>query len=219
MKGAQAKALARRGAIVDLQRNLLEFLNGVQVDARTTMEDFMASDRVRSEVSGVVKNVELLEGTWDGESYTLAGRIKLPELRAVVAANRAPDPVGAAAVQEEKKNQPKKTVKYTGLVIDARHLPLVPAMTFSVFDEAGRAVYGMEFVNWQDYLQSGLCSYYHNIGYARGEAHVAPNPIVTKATRLTSGNVDIVIPNGDAAKARGSVYDFRRECKVVVVSK
>jgi hypothetical protein len=54
-KGAQAKALARRGAIVDLQRNLLEFMNGVQIDSRTTMNDFMAEDRVRSEVHGLIQ--------------------------------------------------------------------------------------------------------------------------------------------------------------------
>ena len=214
-KGAQAKALARRGAIVDLQRNLLEFMGGVNIDARTTMDDFMASDRVRSEVHGIVKNIELLEGTWDGESYTIAGRIKLPQLRVVVASNYKPAPVEKAEVPPAKRT----SGKYTGLIIDARHLSLVPAMTFNVFDENGKAVYGMEFVDNKHYLQSGLCAYYHNINYARGEVHVATNPIVAKAVRLASGNVDIVISNGDAAKARGSSYDFRRECKVIVVSK
>ena len=58
---AQGKLLARRGAVVDLQRNLLEFLQGVRVDSRTTMRDFMASDVVRTEVQGMIKNVEILE--------------------------------------------------------------------------------------------------------------------------------------------------------------
>ena len=214
-KGAQAKALARRGAIVDLQRNLLEFMNGVHIDARTTMEDFMASDRVRSEVSGIVKNIELLEGTWDGESYTIVGRIKLPQLRVVVASNYKPAPVEKDEIPPAKRT----SGRFTGLVIDARHLALVPSMTFNVFDENGRAVYGMEFADHQHYLQSGLCSYYHNINYARGEVFVANNPIVARAVRLASGNVDIVISNSDAAKVRGSSYDFRRECKVIVVSK
>ena len=215
MKGAQAKALARRGATVDLQRNLLEFLGGVQLDARTTMDDFMASDRVRTEVSGIVRNIELLEGEWDGESYTIAGRIKLPQLRVVVASNYKPAPVEKDEVPPAKKT----AGKYTGLIIDVRHLPLTPAMTFNVFDENGKAVYGMEFVDHQHYLQSGLCAYYHNINYAKGEVHVASNPISARATRLAGGNVDIVISNGDAAKVRGSSYDFRRECKVIIVSK
>ncbi|MDR2180692.1 MAG: hypothetical protein LBP21_10320 [Synergistaceae bacterium] len=220
-KGAQAKALARRGAIVDLQRNLLEFMGGVQIDARTTMDDFMASDRVRTEVHGIVQNVELLEGAWDGESYTVSGRIRLPHLRVVVASNIKPNPVSVAVVEEEKKTPPaKKTAgKYTGLIIDVRHLPLIPAMTFNVFDTKGRVVYGIEFVEREHYLQSGLCAYYNNINYAKGEVHVATNPIVVKAVRLTADNVDIVISDGDAAKVRGSSYDFRREGKVIIVSK
>ena len=220
-KGAQAKALARRGAIVDLKRNLLEFMGGVQIDARTTMDDFMASDRVRQEIGGVIKNVELLEGTWDGESYTIAGRIRLPQVRVVVASNIKPNPVNVAVVEEEKKIPPaKKTAgRYTGLIIDVRHLPLIPAMTFNVFDTKGRPVYGMEFVAQEHYLQSGLCAYYNNINYAKGEVHVATNPIVAKAVRLTADNVDIVISDGDAAKVRGSSYDFRREGKVIIVSK
>lgn len=82
--GAQAKALARRGALVDLQRNMLEFVCGVQIDARTTMDDFMAEDMVRSEVHGLIRNVEMLKGEWDGESYTVTGRIKTEQLRQIV---------------------------------------------------------------------------------------------------------------------------------------
>jgi hypothetical protein len=83
-KGAQAKALARRGAIVDLQRNLLESVGGVQIDSRTTMNDFMAEDRVRSEVHGLIQGVELLDGQWDGEAYTVTGRIRTSSLRVIV---------------------------------------------------------------------------------------------------------------------------------------
>ncbi|MCL2768172.1 MAG: hypothetical protein FWE49_05560 [Synergistaceae bacterium] len=220
MKGAQARALARRGAIVDLQRNLLEFMNGVQIDAKTTMDDFMASDRVRTEVHGIIKNVELMDGEWDGEAYTIRGRIKLPQIRVVVAANYKPNPVSITVVQEENKTPPAKRTgaKYTGLVIDVRHLSLVPSMTFNIVDENGKAVYGIEFTDQQFYLQSGLCSYFHNFNYAKGDVFVATNPIVTKAMRLAGGSVDIVISNSDAAKARSSSYDFRKECKVIIVS-
>lgn len=234
VKGAQAKALARRGAIVDLQRNLLEFMGGVQVDARTTMDNFMADDRVRTEVSGIIKNVELLEGQWDGESYTIRGRIRIGQLRVVMANNNllpvpAPKPVYGATpdvtiilepdpAPAGKPEAPKKQ-KFTGLVIDVRHLPYVPAMTFQVFDASGRPVYGIDFVNQSSYLQSGLCAYYNNINYAKGEVHVASSPIVARAVKLSDGNVNIIISNADAAKVRASSPDFRRECKVIVVSK
>ena len=213
MKGAQGKALARRGATLDLQRNLLEFMKGVQIDAQTTMNDFMAEDRVRSEISGIIKNVEVMRGEWDGEAYTVTGRIKLPPVRAVVAPKIPVD-------KTYKESKPKKSAgRYTGLVIDARHLPLVPSMSFRVLDESGKPVYGMEFVDYDRFLQSGLCAYYNNINYAKGEVHVAGNPIVAKALKLKNGNVDIVVSNAVAAKVRGSSYDFRKDCKVIVVSK
>jgi hypothetical protein len=216
--GAQAKALARRGAIVDLQRNLLEFLNGVQVDARTTMNDFMAEDRVRTEVHGVIRNVEMLDGTWDGESYTISGRVRLPQLLVVVTPNimaieeRAPKPKPPSA--------PAKTAgRFTGLVIDARHLQIVPSLSFRVTDESGHEVYGISFADPKFAAQSGLATYYNNIDYAKGEIRVATNPIVTKAVRLGSDGSAIVIPNSAASRVRGSSYDFRKECKVIIVCK
>ena len=177
------------------------------------MNDFMAEDRVRSELSGIVKNVEIMNGEWDGEAYTITGRIKLPAVRVVVAPSIQID-------KTYKEPKPKKSSgRYTGLIIDVRHLPLLPSMSFHVMDESGRPVYGMEFVNYDRFLQSGLCAYYNNINYAKGEVHVASNPIVAKALKLKNGNVDIVVSNAVAAKVRGSSYDFRKDCKVIVVSK
>jgi hypothetical protein len=88
-----------------------------------------------------------------------------------------------------------------------------------VVDESGREVYGINFTDSKFAAQSGLACYYNNIEYAKGEIRVATNPIVTKAMRLGSDNVAIVIPNSAAAKIRGSSYDFRKECKVIIVVK
>ncbi|MDD4836214.1 MAG: hypothetical protein PHU72_03820, partial [Dethiosulfovibrio sp.] len=51
---AQGKLLAKRGAVVDLQRNLLEFIKGVQITSETTMENFMADDRVMTSITGFI---------------------------------------------------------------------------------------------------------------------------------------------------------------------
>ena len=55
-KGVQAKALARRGAMVDLQRNMLESIRGSQ--------------------SGSISGIEILKEEWDGKAYTVTGQIK-----------------------------------------------------------------------------------------------------------------------------------------------
>ena len=51
---------ARRGAMADLQRNLL--IKAFKINKRN------------NKVSGVVKGVEILSGEWDGKFYKLRGR-------------------------------------------------------------------------------------------------------------------------------------------------
>lgn len=54
---AQAKLMAKRGAIVDAQRNLLEITKGVQVTSETKVQDMITtSDYIYSRVDGVIKN-------------------------------------------------------------------------------------------------------------------------------------------------------------------
>ena len=53
---AQARLMAKRAAILDARRNLLETVKGVTVDAQTTVQNFMTtSDIVITKVSGIVK--------------------------------------------------------------------------------------------------------------------------------------------------------------------
>jgi hypothetical protein len=68
---ARSDALARRAAVVDARRNLLEVLGRVRIDSRTTVENFIAeSDIVRSEVGGMLVGSSVLEeerlpdGSW-----------------------------------------------------------------------------------------------------------------------------------------------------------
>lgn len=56
---SQAKLMTRRAAKVDALRNLLEVVYGIQIDARTTVRDFVTqSDVVRSRVRAVVQGAQ-----------------------------------------------------------------------------------------------------------------------------------------------------------------
>jgi hypothetical protein len=165
---------------------------------------------VRTEIQGIINNIELLGGEWNGEAYTVSGRVRLPQLLEIVGPSiREKQPPASSGA-------PKTAGRFTGLVIDARHLPLVPTLSFRVLDESRLEVYGISHADPKFAAQSGLAAYYNNIEYAKSESRVAANPIVTRAIRLTDDG-DIVIPNSAASKARGSSYDFRRECKVIIV--
>jgi len=66
---AQANAMARRGAVVDAQRNLLEIIKGVHIQGETTVQDLITtSDKVVSKVEGVVKGAQIVsKRVVDGE--------------------------------------------------------------------------------------------------------------------------------------------------------
>lgn len=82
---AQGKLLAKRGSMLDLQRNFLEFIKGVKLDSRTTMKDLMVeNDIVNSSTKGIVKHIRIYKSSWDGEIYTLYGRVPVKEMKNLV---------------------------------------------------------------------------------------------------------------------------------------
>ncbi len=115
---------------------------------------------------------------------------------------------------------PAGKISASGLLIDATHLPLIPAMIFRVVDENGKEVYGIDFADAERFLASGLCDYPQTSPMRRRAPQIASTPLVAKAVRTVAPqNVDIVISNADAAKVRGSSYDFRVPCRVTVVKR
>ncbi len=58
---SQARAMARRGAILDLQKNLLRKYHKVK----------------RGPISGFMNHVEISQGEWDGHTYTVKGQLRL----------------------------------------------------------------------------------------------------------------------------------------------
>ena len=213
---AQGKALARRAAIVDLQRNLLETIQGVQIDSKTKMVNFMAEDEVNSAVQGTIKGVEVISENWDEKTktYTVAGQVRQEKLSGAMSAIRKRVNLAKKLPKEPKK----KTGKYTGLIIDVRHLPVEQQKIVRVVDEKGVIVYGPEYADKNVQDKNGLCAYFDKIVLAKDEeAKVGNNPLVIKAQRFASNGNDIVIPTSEANKIRSNSPDFRKDCKVIFV--
>ena len=77
-RGPQAEALARRAALSDAYRQLAEQVNGVNVDATTTVENLMlVNTTVRTHVSALIKGAAIVEEVQQRDgSYTVT--IDLP---------------------------------------------------------------------------------------------------------------------------------------------
>ena len=63
---ARGKLIARRIAIVDCQRNLLETTKGVRLTSTTVVRNaILESDTIETKVNGLVKNAEIVNETFD----------------------------------------------------------------------------------------------------------------------------------------------------------
>lgn len=75
---AQARLMARRGAIVVAQRNLLEIVKGVQIVGETTVQDMITtSDFIYSRVEGVVKGAKQVGEPKEIDGY-IEVRLRMP---------------------------------------------------------------------------------------------------------------------------------------------
>lgn len=110
---------------------------------------------------------------------------------------------------------------YTGLIVDARKLEIVPAMSPVIFDEDGGEVFGPAYVSRDYAVQYGVCCYLTDIESAVKNRRVQSNPLQVKAIRKhESGSANLVISNADAAKIRSASDHliFLRQCRVIIVS-
>lgn len=214
---SQGQLLARRAAFLDLQRNLLETVQGVQIDSHTKMSEYVIKyDIVESRVKGVISGVEVIKETWnaDDKIYEIAGQIRQDKLASSMSE------IAKHVARKTRPKEPKKKTgeNYTGLILDVRHLTVEQQKFFHIVDEKGAVVYGTEYADKNKQAKGGLCVYYEKIVLTADEkARVGDNPLVIRAQRFSSNGEDIVIPNSAAEKIRMNKIDFRKECKVIVV--
>ncbi len=232
---AQARAMARRAAIVVAQRNLLEIVKGVRIDSQTLVKDFMTqSDIIRSQVSGIVRGSRLIDVAYMSDSSVeatvampLMGEfsgvvipliVKRPAAPPVAPPMMAPQPP-APQIQAPAR-PPVSPAVFTGLVLDARGLGVRPAMSPKILDESGSEVYGSAFVSREYAVQQGVSGYAKDLSAAQNNPRVTDRPITVKGVKASgSARCDITISNADAQSIKASAENlsFLQKCRVMIV--
>ena len=203
--GAQARYLARRAAIADAYRQLLEIIKGVQVDSETTVEMMMVtSDIIRTKVSGTVNGARVID-----EKMTPDGGYEVTVQIGMFGQNSLADavierPTGPAEVvpfpapQPTMPSAPSVTITvsggYTGVVIDCRGLGLNPVMSPVIKDASGNKLYGHKNIDPDYVIQHGMASYAHDMSMA---SRAGSNPLVIKAVSLADHNANPVVSVDD----------------------
>jgi len=243
VSAGQSRALAKRAAIVDAYRNLAESIQGVQVDAETTMSNLaISSDVVKTKVSGLIKGARVVrEQALPDGSYQVVMNIKLygNEGLAGVAltaikpeqTQEFPAPLPTTNVNVNV-NVPAKTIPttklpaltstYTGVIIDGRGLGLQSTFSPRVYDETNRIVYGNMYIDTDFAISQGMVEYTITPEMAQGaesgQSRAGSNPLIIKALRVVDANsCNVVISNADASAmlSYNQSAGFLKRCAVV----
>lgn len=205
---AQANAMARRAAVVDAYRNLIEQVGEVRVEAATTVRNYeIENDTIKTRISGLVQGARVIN-----EQFMPDGSCQVTVEVDLFGANSV-----AAAIED--KFQPAQILPmplpspdyqssatadipaYTGIIVDARGLGLERVMSPRIYDETGRIVYGNMYIDSDIVVHRGMVDYLSaddmtSVGQANSRA--GTNPLVVKAIGLRDFNANVVISQADA---------------------
>ena len=122
----------------------------------------------------------------------------------------------------EYDNSDSEPLLYTGLVIDARHLPYVPSLNTGVFTAGGRQLYGAAFLSRSTAVKRGVAGHFAADTVPAALRRAGRRPLKVSAIDLQSaGETGLVISEEDAARLlahAGSVRNLRRARLIILVS-
>lgn len=211
---AHASMMARRAAISDAYRQLAETVNGVQVDAETTVEKMMLeSDTVRTRVNAVIKGAQIVsEGELNGGGYSvtmelplfggtssLAGTVierpKTIEPFPTPAPDYRPPTDYVPPIPDYQPNY-SGSGNYTGLIVDCRGVgELNPVMSPVIRNAHGQKIYGHKNLDYDRIIREGMATYAYDMS---GASRAGSNPLIVRAMWLDDLNATPVLSMEDA---------------------
>lgn len=203
----QAVAMARIAAIADARRNLLATIQGVQVDAETTVENMMTtSDIIKNRVSGLLIGAKIVdEGETAGGGYFVTmelpifgGNGSLAETVIERPTYIEPFPMPAPDYRPPViETQPTYSGgNYTGVIVDCRGLGTINhVMSPVIKDATGKKIYGHKNLDYDRIIREGMASYAQDMSQA---GRAGSNPLIVRAVRLDDFNANPVLSMDDS---------------------
>jgi hypothetical protein len=229
----QGREIALAEAMENARGELMAAISGISIDAESTVADLVEGDRaVRGKLKEMVDKAEVVhqEFTTDGTvqvtaQMSMSGGFSQLVLPAGIKQIESVKPTNTTSDSQSGKNGVLDTgdvVKgpYTGMIVDARGIDIVPCMAPRVCDENGQEVFGPAYASREFAVQHGMAGYVSDMETANQHPRVADRPLILKGLRACgAGGTDIIVSNTDAARLRSAFENlaFLRQCRVMIV--
>ena len=228
----QPQSAARPGAIRAAQqlalRNALELVKGVPITSTTSVANAMTTDdNVKSKVEGFVRGFQFSQPHYmDDLTVEVTVQIPLDGVGDIVlpAAFQPKASVQAWSWGDDGKGAPPANLRssvYTGLVVDARGLGVLPALAPRIMESDNRELYGSANVDRAWAAKYGTVGYAKTLEGARGlKDRLGDNPAVVKAVKAAGpSKTDVVLSPEDALSIKSAAQNlkFLSEARVVFI--
>lgn len=228
----RTKALAKRAAMMDAQRNLAEQVANVHVTAEKTL--------VKTEIDAVIQFVTVVS-----EDYDEFGNCTVVLSVPVFGVTNSVAQIAFPPVDKQDFPPPTRNVSaqgnYTGLVVDCGDAELNPVLSPEIRNE-GRTIYAYDNLDRDKILANGVVGYvdtsaddftlanasgensFAQVGNkvlaAENDSRVGDNPLVIKVSELSADGTCPVISTADADKilAENQISHFLDDGAVVFQS-
>lgn len=236
--GRLAEELAKKKSLIIAKENLTDIIKKVKLDSKISVEDLNESIRYAgAKINNVVKiagkNTSL--ATSESAKTTLVmeiyGKLSSSLLPLVKEETPVADPdkllierlrnKNLAQNMSDVKATPAVIVegKYSGLIVDARHLDIVPVLFPIIVNEKGTEIYGISKFTTSDIKKGNIVIYTKDLKSALSHSRTGQHPIVIRAVKSSNNSNGIIISNADARKIKfeNKKNNFLEEGKVAIV--
>jgi hypothetical protein len=221
----QSKEMTRAAAWSVALRNLLEVVKGIQVDSRTTVQNYVTTNtEVQTRVEGLVQGAKLVaERELPTGEFETTVQIKLA---GQLSESVIPKGSKISSPKPRSASPPAKPkVPFTGLMIDARgtgaRAALAPRIVTQEDEIYGPDRVDKKFISGPSVAEPGrIAWYFTDETKARSHYKVTANPLIIKALRATGeNNTDLVIEESKAEyiEALPEHHAFLTQAKVLIL--
>ncbi len=208
----QARMEAYRKAGERALESMTGLIKNIKIDADTTLTDLLEQSEVfRSRIAHIIQDrTKMKEYPVDFHSSVCRAELKIVDILPAIPYLYPMDEMPV------RIDNPIPT-NYTGLVVDARGMDIVPMMLPSIFNEEGLEVYGRYFVDIHSASRYGMVSYAFNEDEAMKSRRAGTRPYYAVAIRGMKGCP--VVSDRDVRKlfsGAGTLESLKR-CRVIFI--